>query len=145
MLASMSAHPPLPLAPLCERAQTPEVCQSSRSLLNRCETMGLGSAALQAACTGEAWEAHSACIKGLLSGSPDLCEDLANRIASIASLELLPSARGILGHACDRQLSQLKLGDEGGSSDAWCRSIQSHLVDSLVAVNLVAGGRSGII
>ena len=138
-----SAAAALPTAPLCERAEPPEVCQLSRNLLNLCETMGLSASGLRASCSEQLWDAHAACQRRLLTeGSGGgaalaLCEDQSQRLLRNATARLAPEARIPLQQACLQELARLNRHPGAGSPDAWCRSVEERCMQVVVERGLV--------
>jgi len=139
-----SAAAPLPTAPLCERAEAPEVCQLSRNLLNLCETMGLSANGLRTSCSEQLWDAHAACQARLLhepSGAGAalaLCEDQSQRLLRNAAARLTTGARLPLQRACLQELARLNEHPGVGSPDEWCRSIEERCVRVIVDQGLVS-------
>jgi hypothetical protein len=139
-----AAVEPLPTAPLCERAQTPDACQLSRNFLNLCETMGLGDDALRTSCSNQLWSGHDACRFHLTANGSDaasvrpLCVDQADRMARNASLRLVPEARARLEATCHTELRRLNRQAGVGTPEGWCRALEEKFMETVVADQLVA-------
>lgn len=130
-----AAVDPLPLAPLCTRAQAPEWCQSSRPDLALCQDMGFSNEAMRDRCGQDMWAAHDTCMHRVLSGGGDPCIALASATVANAPLRLMPWVSDVLRQACATMH-----GGTPGTPDAQCRHLERAIFQEIVRSDLIAGG-----